>query len=94
MFSLASNLDGMGDDTFRCPQCRRELPYADDTYNPETRTCRACGRGETPSVHGVHASAKSASEVVETDAEITPGDVGRARWTRPAQEEVPPPKVS
>ena len=84
----------MGNDTFRCPQCQRELPYANDTYNPETQTCRACGRGETPSVHDAQADAKSAAEVVETDAEIMPGDVGRARWTQPAQEEVPPPKVS
>ena len=94
ILSLASSLEGMGDDTFRCPQCQRELPYANDTYNPETQTCRACGRGETPSVHDAQADAKSAAEVVETDPEIMPSDVGRARWTQPAQEEVPPPKVS
>ncbi len=94
ILSLASSLEGMGNDTFRCPQCQRELPYANDTYNPETQTCRACGRGETPSVQEAQADAKSAAEVVETDAEIMPGDVGRARWTQPAQEEVPAPKVS
>ena len=84
----------MGDATFRCPQCRRELPYADDTYNPETQTCRACGRGETPSAQEAQADVKSAPDVVETDAQITPDHVGRSRWTQPAQEEVPPPKVS
>ena len=48
---MAPSLEGMGDDTFRCPQCQRELPYANDTYNPETQTCRACGRGETSTRH-------------------------------------------
>ncbi len=72
ILSLVSNLGGMGDDTLRCPKCQRELPYANDTYNPETQTCRACGRGETPSVQEAQADAKSAAEVVETDAEIMP----------------------
>ena len=36
LVSLASSLNGMGDETFRCRQCQRELPYANDTYNPET----------------------------------------------------------
>jgi hypothetical protein len=94
MVSLASSLDAMGNETFWCPQCQRELPYAHDTYNPETQTCRACGRGETPSVQEAQANVKSVSEVVATDAEITRGHVGRARWTQPAQDEVPPPKVS
>ena len=94
MVALASSFDGMGDDTFRCPQCLRVLPFANDTYNPETQTCRACGRGQTPSVPEPRSDAKRGSEVVDTDAEISPGDVGRARWTQPVQEEVSPPKVS
>ena len=92
--SLASSLDGMGDDTFRCPQCQRELPYANDTYNPETKTCRACGRAETIPVQEAQAHGKSVPDVVEMDAEITPSRIGPARWSRPTQEETPPPKVS
>lgn len=92
--SLASSLDGMGDDTFRCPQCQRELPYANDTYNPETKTCRACGRAETIPVQEAQAHGKSVPDVVEMDGEITPSRIGPARWSRPAQEEIPPPKVS
>ena len=92
--SLPSSLDGMGDDTFRCPQCQRELPYANDTYNPETETCRACGRAETIPVQEVQAHGKSVPDGVEMDAEFTPSRIGPARWSRPAQEETPPPKVS
>jgi hypothetical protein len=92
--SLAASLDGMGDDTFRCPQCQRELPYANDTYNPETKTCRACGRAETIPVQEAQAHGKSVPDVVEMDAEITPSRIGPARWSRPTQEETPPPKVS
>jgi hypothetical protein len=84
----------MGDDTFRCPQCQRELPYANDTYNPETQTCRACGRAETIPVQEAQAHGKSVPDVVEMDAEITPTRIGPARWSRPTQEETPPPKVS
>ena len=84
----------MGDDTFRCPQCQRELPYANDTYNPETQTCRACGRGETPPEEEAQADGKSVPDVVGTDAEIAPSQIGPARWNQPVQEEVPPPKVS
>ena len=84
----------MGDETFRCRQCQRELPYANDTYNPETQTCRACGRGEASPVQEAQADVGSVPEVVGTDAEITPSRTGPARWSQPAQEEIPPPKVS
>ena len=80
MVSLVPKLDPMGNDTFRCPKCLRVLPLADDTYNPETQTCRACGRGETPAVPDARADAQKASDV--------------ARWTRPTEQEVAPPKVS
>jgi hypothetical protein len=92
--SLAFSLDGMGSETFRCRQCQRDLPYANDTYNPETQTCRACGRGEMSPVQGAQADGKSVPDVGELDAEITPSQIGPARWSRPAQEETPPPKVS
>jgi hypothetical protein len=80
MVSLVPKLDGMGNDTFRCPQCLRVLSLADDTYNPETQTCRACGRGETPPVPETRIDSQKAPDV--------------ARWTEPTEEEVPPPKVS
>ncbi len=73
----------MGSDTFRCPQCGRVLALAGDTYNPDTRTCRACGRGETPP-----------APEAQTEPEVLAGGVGPAKWTRPTQEEVAPPKVS
>ena len=84
----------MGSDTFRCPQCGRVLALADDTYNPDTRTCRACGRGETPPVPEARTDARSASDVAQTEPEILAGGVVPAPWTRPTQEEVAPPKVS
>jgi transcription elongation factor Elf1 len=84
----------MGSDTFRCPQCGRVLALADDTYNPDTRTCRACGRGETPPVPEARTNTRSASDVAQTELEISPGGVARARWTQPTEEEVAPPKVS
>ena len=37
---------------------------------------------------------KSAPDVAEMDAEIMPSRIGPARWSRPAQEETLPPKVS
>ena len=94
MVSLSSSLNGMGDETFRCRRCQRELPYANDTYNPETQTCRACGRGEGSPVQEAQADVKGATDVAGTDAEITPSRIALARWSRPAQEETPPPKVS
>jgi hypothetical protein len=80
----------MGSDTFRCPQCGRVLALADDTYNPDTRTCRPCGRGETPP----RTDAGSASDVAQTEPAVLAGGVGPAQWTQPTQEEVARPKVS
>ncbi len=94
LVSLASSLNGMGDETFRCRQCQRELPYANDTYNPETQTCRACGRGEGSPVQEAQAHVKGAPDVGGTDAEITPSRTSPARWIHPADEDIPPPKVS
>ena len=84
----------MGSDTFRCPQCGRVLALADDTYNPDTRTCRACGRGETRPVPEARTDARSAYDVAQTEPEVLGGGVVPAPWTRPTQEEVAPPKVS
>ena len=84
----------MGSDTFRCPQCGRVLALAGDTYNPDTRTCRACGRGETPTAPEARTDAGSASDMARTEPEVPAAGVGPARWTQPIQEEVAPPKVS
>jgi hypothetical protein len=92
--ALTASLHDMGSDTFRCPQCGRVLALADDTYNPDTRTCRACGRGETPPVPEERTDAKSASDVAQTGPEVLAGGVVPAHWTQPIQEEVAPPKVS
>jgi hypothetical protein len=89
-----ANLDRMGSDTFRCPQCGRVLALAGDTYNPDTRTCRACGRGETPPVPEARTDARSASDVAQTEPNVLAEGVGPAQWTQPTQEEVAPPKVS
>jgi hypothetical protein len=83
----------MESDTFRCPQCGRVLALAGDTYNPDTRTCRACGRGETPPAPEARTDARSA-HVARTEPEVLAADVGPAPWTQPIQEEVAPPKVS
>ena len=88
------SLRDMGSDTFHCIQCGRVLALADDTYNPDTRTCRACGRGETPPLPEAHTGAQSASDVPQTEPEVLARGVGLPQWTQPTQEEVAPPKVS
>ena len=89
-----TSLRDMGSDTFRCTQCGRVLALADDTYNPDTPTCRACGRGETPPVPEARTGAQSASDLAQTEPEVPAGGVGLPQWIQPTQEEVAPPKVS
>jgi len=89
-----TSLRDMGSDTFRCTQCGRVLALADDTYNPDTGTCRACGRGETPPVPEASTGAQSASDVAPTEPEVLTRGVDPPQWTQPTREEAAPPKVS